>query len=278
MYFPMKQDISIMHKRGFNINSIDCILVKADINTINSIFTEYFELKVFSNCHPRKYLKLYNKCKNKHLKLESILRIISEKERDKIKNRISNLLYPSPIWKFLNHNWSVLSFNGNQYDIAFAFSTLLNTDVVTYWIPKHDNCRELKLFRSNKLVEHYQFGSQCGQARDNYWDAVIDLRARFRLESHRFCSSIRQVTAGEIKQAIEQTLGSSDNYGFLDDCVKYYDAYFPREDESPFNYIYPQSNSTMRKFQNNLERMDIVMLPYSWSYQDWKVPQEVSKN
>lgn len=275
----MKQDIPIEHKRGFGTDSECCILVKADVSSISKIFREYLSLKVLHNCRSRKFFRLYNQYNDRHLKLESILRQdIPVDYRNKLKKKIDNSLRLCPIWRFKNHSWSIIGFKGNQYDIAYACSTLLNTDVLTYWMPKHDDCSELKLFRGDRLVEHYQFGSQCGEPCDNYWDVIVDLYPNTGWESHRFSSLIRQVTKVEIEQTVKYSRDSAYDSGFLNECVTFHDAYFSTEQETPYCYIYPRSNAQMSRFTGALEQMDVVMLPNNWNYHDWKVPRKIVRN
>ena len=56
----MNKNIPIGQKRGLEVDSIESILVKADIDSISHLFTEYFGLKVYSGCNLKKYSRLYN--------------------------------------------------------------------------------------------------------------------------------------------------------------------------------------------------------------------------
>lgn len=44
----MNKVISVVQKRGCARDSLNLILVKANVNSVSKIFTEYFELKVYS--------------------------------------------------------------------------------------------------------------------------------------------------------------------------------------------------------------------------------------
>ena len=270
----MEKEIPISQKRGFPINSCGGILVKANMNSINTIFSKYFEFKIHSNCSEHKYVKLCNKFNNKQSRLSSIIRKASGNYRRKIEKKLANLPHIFTIWKFYNHHYCILGFNGTCDDIAFAFSTLLDTDVLIYSEPKHDYCNELKLFRGDRLVEHYMFGSECGSIYNKYWDTVINYGAI----SHRFCSSIRQITEEEIKQFTSNPQNIGEDCTFLDSCVKYHDAYFPKEVETPEVYLYYRKKAHLLNFRNSVEQMSIIMIPHNWNYCDWKVPKRVNKD
>ena len=215
---------------------------------------------------------------NKRSRLYSIIRKTSGNYQKKAEKKLSNLPYIFVTWKFYNHRYCILGFNGTCDDIAYAFATLLNTDVFIYDAPKHDHCNELRLFRSDKLAEHYMFGCDCGKANSDYWDITINCNDRNRkLISHRFCSSLRQISEEEIHKFVAQEKTGED-YIFLDSCVKYYDAYFPDEEETPDVYLYYRKKSHLINFRNSIEQMNIIIIPANWNYRDWGVPQKVVKD
>lgn len=53
----MNRDIAISQKRGCDKNSLNLIIVKADVNSISKIFIEYFELKVHFHSNLKQYLE-----------------------------------------------------------------------------------------------------------------------------------------------------------------------------------------------------------------------------
>lgn len=177
----------------------------------------------------------------------------------------------------MNHLWTVLPFSGTEESIAFALALLLDTDTITFYDSRYASHNEFKLFRKDRLVEHYLFGDECGKDFKNDWDIKIEnlgIYAGSNYE-HRFKSYVRQVTEAELISAFLARKQDRDNRGFLDSCLKYYKAYIPLQEEIPHHY-HDERNSGFQKWDSIVERMDIAIVPSDWSYFDWKVPERIT--
>lgn len=283
----MNRGSAIANKRGCDRDSFNLILVKADVDSISKIFIEYFELKVYDRCSLKQYLELNDNAYREQDRLQSLFR---EKRRDKKRKKNKGkprkipINYPLPIWQYRNHNWSVVFLHGDNDSVAFAFSILLDTDVITFWESKYAVCSEYKLFRNDKLVEHYRFGSECGKLfNDRYWDLIIKCQDKTSLfpdldaEEHQFCSSIRKVTAENITRDLDTKRDLLRDRGFLDSCLKHHDAYIPTDGEMPWDYGDRNSphDLTIEQWNNSVERLDIIMRSNYWSYYDRNVAQVI---
>lgn len=271
----MNQNLQMAKLRGCDREPLSLILVKADVSSISKVFTEYFELDVYKNSHLKRYLQLEEDAYYARIKLQS------ESKKSLIKQSQKTSDFPTLVWRYHGHQWSIVFLMGKNDDIAFAFSTLLDTDVITFWDSKHCCCSEFKLFRSDMLVEHYRFGleSQAYYDDRDYWDLVVECETDWLqgLEAHKFCSSLRTVTAQDIKLAVESKRALLHESGFLDTCLRYYDAYLPALENTPLNEQ-DARHDFVQTWQNSVEQMDIVMRSNYWAYYDRNVPQLVVKD
>lgn len=182
-----------------------------------------------------------------------------------------------------DHDWSVIFLNGNNEDLAFAFSALLNTDLITFCESDHVCFSQFKLFRNDRLVEHYEFGLECGKLLDDdYWDMIVecehDLFSFFEVEEHKFCSSIREITAEKIKFDVDIKRNCLYDRGFLDSCLKHHNAYLPIYEETLSRCYEPENDLIIQRWDSSVEQLDIVMRSNYWSYYDRNVPRQVIKN
>lgn len=272
----MKQ-VPIADKRGCDREPLSLILVRSDVNSVSKVFTEYFELEVYKNSHLQQYLQLE---KNAY-RLHSELQQDSRKKSRKARHANTLIYFPTPVWRYHGHEWSIVYLRGENDDIAFAFSTLLETDVITFWDSKYCCCSEFKLFRGDRFIEHYRFGleSQAFCDNENYWDLIVECETDWQqeLEDHKFCSAIRQVEAEKIRQTVNSKRALLHEYGFLDGCLKYHNAYLPTYQDLPWENS-EQNESGDRSWQNSVEQMNIVMKSNYWAYYDRDVPQLVARD
>lgn len=267
----MNEAIPIFQKLGCEKYSLDsCILVRESVEAVNTIIQQYFELEVQSHCSLVDYLDA---------RKAAWIEVERQRQVRKFRNRKSlpPIIWAVPFWRYCNHQWVVLPLSGRDDSIAFALAVLLNTDAITFYDSPRASCNEFKLFRKDRLVEHYLFGFECGEDLKNDWDLKIEDSQfdEWNLYEHRFKSSIRQVTEVEIKSAVLSKKYNRDNRGFLDVCLKYYKAYIPLLEETPYHY-HGESNSDFKKWNAVAERMDIMLMPSNWSHVDWNVPDRVT--
>ncbi len=284
----MNKDIPISEKRGCHKDSLNLILVKDSVDSISRIFTDFFELQVYSNGNIKQYLQLEEDARSERIELQSMWSKAPIDKRKKIATKLRDLvvLYPILVWRYYNHEWSILLISGDNDQIAFVLSTLLETDVITFWESKRVCFSEFKLFRKDELVEHYNFGLECGKLYEKYWDLIVECESDPELftgveaEEHKFCSSIRQIRKEEIKLAVDNKRKFLCDRGYLDTCLRYYDAYLPDYEETPLDYSISslQNDLDIQNLHNAIEQMDIIMMTNNWSYYDSKVPQQVTKD
>jgi hypothetical protein len=269
-YLLMTEDFSVVQKLGCDKYALDnCILIKATVEAVSTIIQEYFALKVRSHCKISDYVDA-----NKASWAEE------EQQRQVRKSRPNKSLPPVmwvvPLWQYLNHQWTILPLQGTEESIAFALALLLGTDTITFHDSRHASYNEFKVFRKDQLVEHYLFGFECGKDSRDDWDIKIeDSEFDTWNYEHRFKSSIRQVAEVELRAAFLARKQDRDNRGFLDVCLKYYRAYIPLVEETPYHY-HGEQNSNSQKWDSMVERMDLIVAPSNWSYADWKIPDRVT--
>lgn len=265
----MNESLPIAQKVGCGKYALDnCILVKAPVESASAIIQEYFELKIQVNCKVADYIEADNSAWREVKRQREI--------RDLEPNKsLLPILWAVPFWQYFNHQWAVLPFLGTYDSIAFALALLLNTYVITFDDNQNASHNEFKVFHKDKLVENYVFGFECGEDFKNNWDIKIE-----ELEfddwyayEHRFKSSIRRVTEAEVKSAVLSRKHDRDNRGFLDACLKYYEAYIPSSEETP---DFCKLNLDFQKIDSIIERMDVLFLPSNWKYLDRKVPNQVT--
>jgi hypothetical protein len=94
------------------------------------------------------------------------------------------------------------------------------------------------------------------------------LRADSTLALSRFYTLLHKWDA----PAVSSRKHDRDDRGFLDECLKYYDAYIPLPEEAPS----PYNDAWNSDFQNStVERMDIMFVPSNWRYFDRNVPKKI---
>jgi hypothetical protein len=263
----MTKDFSIAHKLGCDKYALDsCILIKANVEVVSTIIREYFVLEVQSHCKITDYVDA-NKASSAEVERQRQVR------ESKPNKSLPPVIWAVPLWRYLSHQWTILPLNGTEESIAFALALLLGTDTITFHDSRFASCNEFKVFREDQLVEHYLFGFECREDSIDNWEIVIedsefdDWSNYGNTYEHRFKSSIRQVTEAELRAAFLARKQDRDNRGFLDACLRYYRAYIPLGEETPYHYQY-ERNSNLQKWDSIVERMDLIFLPSNWSYHD----------
>jgi hypothetical protein len=154
----------------------------------------------------------------------------------------------------------------------------LNTDAICFNESRHVVYREFKVFRQDRLIEKYLFGLECGEIITNDWDINLgNLVDNFywSAHEHHFRSSIRTVDESEIRLAFLSRIENNDDRGFLDQCLKYYGAYMPLMEETPYHYE-REDKLDSQQWDLCVERMDVAIGAYNWGYFDRNVPSRVS--
>jgi hypothetical protein len=271
----MNQNITANQKLGCEKYSLDsCILVKASVEKISKVVRQYFGLQVRENCKLIDYINADLGSRQEEDRQREIL----IPNPNKLLPLIS---YPFPFWRYLDRQWTYLPFFQGDDSIAFAFASLLNTDAICFFDSHHAIHNEFKVFRNDRLVERYLFGGDFGSNIMNYLgdDSYLNFEcnefSEFVVYEHYFKSSIRQITELEIKSAFLSRKEDRDDRGFLDRCLKYYGAYIPLIEETPFHYE-GEENLDFKQWESYVERMDIAIGVYNWSYFDRNVPTRVS--
>jgi hypothetical protein len=270
----MNSNITIAHKLGCETHAIDnCILVKASVEAVSNIFKQYFELEVRSNCKLADYINMHN-ASWKEIERQR------EVSKSKPKKSFPPILWAVPIWRYCGHQWTIIPLSGREESIAFALSLLLNTQTIIFHDSSHASVKEFKIFYHDRLIEHYLFGFECGEIIPDRWDIKIedcDFDPPWSNHQHFFKSSSRQVAELEIRSAVLAKKHDKYDRGFLDSCLKYYKAYIPLLEETPYDYRYwDESNSDSQQWNALVEQMDIIVMPSDWSYFDRNVPTHVT--
>lgn len=102
----MSKDIAISQKRGSEKDSLNLIIVKADVNSISKVFSEYLELKVYSNSSLEQYLELEQNAYQQN-KIQSIIRKAPFDQRKQVARKQNEILfcYPLAVWRYRYHDW-----------------------------------------------------------------------------------------------------------------------------------------------------------------------------
>jgi hypothetical protein len=265
----MTENIPIHKKRGCFKYSLDnCILVRASVEAVSSIFQQYFELDVKCHCTLTEIIDAEKSSRQEMERHQKVIKLRPNKST-------APILWAVPFFRYLNHEWTILPFSGMEDSLAVAFSLLLNTETIIFHDSSHASFSEFKVFRKDQLIENYLFGFECINLFENYWDIKIEdfeFYPDWQSQEHYFKSSIRRVTESDIRLAVSSRKEERDDRGFLDECLKYYDAYIPLPEEAPS----PYNDSWNSDFQNStVERMDIMFIPSNWSYFDRNVPKKI---
>ncbi|MDX2212171.1 MAG: hypothetical protein SFY66_02665 [Oculatellaceae cyanobacterium bins.114] len=266
----MTKSIPIDQKLGCDKHGVDnAILIKASVAEVSWVIQEYFGLEVRSCCQLAEYIASWK------ASWEEI-----ERQRQVRKSRPEKscppIVWATPFWQYLNHQWVFLPLSGTQDAIAFAFASLLNTDVITFHDSDNVSLTEFKVFRSDRLIEHYLYGDESGKPIDHYWDISTSFEYfGDRPDPHYFKSAVRQVTESEIREALAaRKQDNRGDRGFVDACLKYYGAYIPLLEETPYHY-YGNWNTNYQDWDAIVERMDMMLVPSNWKYADRIVPNQV---
>ncbi|ABW30373.1 hypothetical protein AM1_5417 [Acaryochloris marina MBIC11017] len=120
------------------------------------------------------------------------------------------------------------------------------------------------------------YGAECGEIPPNYWDIIFeDYDAdTFWYRVHHFKSVIRSVDETELRQAAISRKWDWDDRGFLDTCLRYFEAYIPLLEETPHHYR-SEDRTTFHQWDNNIARLDLILMPSNWKYLDWTIPKQV---
>lgn len=268
----MNENISIAQKLGCDKYALDnCILVKESVESVNAIVREYFELQVRSNCKISDYID------SKSASWKEVNR--QQEIRSKRPNKsLPPVVWAVPFWQYLNHSWTILPLSSTENSIAFAFASLLNTETITFHDSDHASVSEFKVFRNDQLIEDYLFGFECGEVTKEYWDINIEnfeFYDNWLNHEHHFKSSVRLVKESAIRLAVLERRHDRDDRGFLDACLKFYNAYIPTLEETPYHYD-DERNADFQKWDSMVERMNMMIIPSDWKYPDSKVPDRVT--
>jgi hypothetical protein len=268
----MSENIPANKKLGCEKYSLDsCILVKASVKEISEVICQYFGIQVQLNCHLIDYVNADRDVNREQDRQRQIL-------RSNPKESLPLISYPFPFWRYLDRQWSILPFFQGDDSIAFAFASLLNTDAICFNESRHVVYREFKVFRQDRLIEKYLFGSECGEIIIDDWDINLDNigdNFYWSAHEHHFKSSIRAIDESEIRSAFLSRIENGDDRGFLDQCLKYYGAYMPLMEETAYHYE-REENIDSQQWDSCVERMDIAVGAYNWGYFDRNVPSRVS--
>lgn len=268
----MIDGIPVTQKLGCHKYALDnCILVKASVEAVSTVVKQHFELEVQSHGKLADYID----AKNASWKEVERQRQVRNSRPNK---SLPPVLWAIPFWRYLNHQWTILPLSGAEDSIAFAFASLLSTDTITFHDSDHASVSEFKVFHNNKFIEHYLFGYECGKLLEDYWDISVNFElfeSRSEHQEHHFKSLIRQATESEVRMALAARKNDKDDRGFLNACLKYHSAYIPQLEETPYHH-HVEWNSDFQKWDSIVEQMDMIIVPSSWSYLDWKVPDRVA--
>ncbi|PSB50406.1 hypothetical protein C7B77_22845, partial [Chamaesiphon polymorphus CCALA 037] len=152
----MNENTTANQKLGCEKYSLDsCILVKASVEEISKVIRQYFGLQVQSECQLVDYINADRDSSQEEDRQREIL-------RSNPKKSLPPISYPFPFWQYLDRQWTYLPFFRGDDSIAFAFASLLNTDAICFFDSHHAIHNEFKVFRNDRLVEHYLFGGDFG--------------------------------------------------------------------------------------------------------------------
>lgn len=264
------EDSPISQKLGCHKYSIDsCILIKANVEAVTSVIREYFELEVLSQCTLSDYIDAE---KNSRREVE---------HQHQVSQSSPNKSFPPirwaiPVWQFKGHQWTILRLSGTEEALAFSLSLLLKTKVITFEDCDNAHCKEFKVFGDECLLEHYLYGAECGEILPNYWDIIFedDDADTFWCRNHHFKSAVRTVNETELRQAAISRKWDWDDRGFLDTCLRYFEAYIPLLEETPYHY-HSEARTTFHRWDNNVVQLDLILMPSNWKYLDWTIPKQV---
>lgn len=263
--------IKIARKLGCSKDAIDsCILVRASVEAVSATIEQYFGLGVRSNCQIQDYIEL-DRAAWQEIERQRQTRTSKQKKS------FPPIKWVLPIWQYCDSQWTIVPLAGTETSIAFAFSLLLDTEVITFYDSKYASFKEFKVFQGKKLIEHYLFGCECGQIIEGDWDINIynfELDSNWYNYDHHFKSSVRQVAKLEIESALIERKENKGQRGFLEACLKYYKVYLPLYEEMP-HYYRDNLNSNCQKWNLTIERMDLAIIPSDWHYSDCKVPDRI---
>ncbi|MBE9117845.1 hypothetical protein IQ249_18250 [Lusitaniella coriacea LEGE 07157] len=244
--------------------------MKASVDAITAIFKQYFELEAQKNCKLEDYIRA-NEASWKEVERQRVVL------KSRPKKSFSPILWAFPFWRYVNHQWTLLPFSGQEDSIAFVFALLLNTKVITFHDSSHVSWKEFKVFENDRLIEHYKFGFECWTVIEGDWDIYIEdfeFYPGWLNYEHYFKSSVRPVTESNIRLAVSARKNDLHDRGFLDRCLKHYNAYIPIREETPYHY-HGEWNLNYQKWDSVVEQMSIALVPSNWRYFDRKVPQQV---
>ncbi|BDM79194.1 hypothetical protein [Acaryochloris marina] len=264
------EDSPISQKLGCHKYSIDsCILIKANVEAVTSVIREYFELEVLSHCTLSDYIDAE---KNSRREVEHQHQV----SQSRPSKSFPPIRWAIPVWQFKGHQWAILRLSGAEEALAFALSLLLQTTVITFYDSDNVNYKAFRVFGNECLLEHYLYGAECGEIPPNYWDIIFeDYDAdTFWYRDHHFKSVIRSVDETELRQAAISRKLDWDDRGFLDTCLRYFEAYIPLWEETPHHY-HSEDRTTFHQWDNNVARLDLILMPSNWKYLDWTISKQV---
>lgn len=230
---------------------------------------EYFDLEVLPDCRLSGYVDAK---KNAWTEVERQRQVRHSRPH----KSFPPIWWPIPVWRFKGHQWTILWLSGTEEALAFTLSLLLKTTVITFHDSDHASYKEFKVFGDKCLLEHYLYGAECGEILTNYWDIIFeDYDAdTFWYRDHHFKSAIRPVNKTEFRQAAMSRKLDWDDRGFLDTCLRYFAAYIPLLEETPYHYR-SEDKSTFHLWDNSVNRLDLILMPSNWEYLDWTIPKRI---
>jgi hypothetical protein len=250
----------LSQKLGCDKDSIDsCILIKASVESVSSIFKDYFALNVHSNCNFQQYNNLQETC------------------WDEVSQKKSVIHEPYAIWRYSNHHWTIITLNSNDERLSFLLALLLETHVIAFNKSRKCEGNQYKVFYKDKVIEDYIFGSDYGGNFDSYYDINLIFKPYDNWDEmgwHYFKSSVREIVENDLISALSSEENNKNPRGFLDKCLKYYKAYIPTFEETP-DYFGSKNSLSFELWDQAVERMDVVIIPSNWMYSVGKVPSRV---
>ena len=250
---------SIATKRGFNLTGrfwkrFGVTFIEAPVEVVSSALSDYYQAKCERNLSAK---SLY------------------ESTREKSNKRF--------VWQYKGHDWTVWM-SANE-EIASVLALFLDTKAIVITHQKTSDYTKVKIFKSDRLIEHYHFGCNYTNPQEkighflfghDYWDVetiqhIDGFASEYR---HLFCSLVRNLTEIEVQKILES---GKRELGLLDRTFKFHNAYFPDLSEFlPFN----PSLEDVEYWMSIIARIDGFLLRKKVDYWNniFPVPKRVMKN
>ena len=251
---------SIATKRGFNLTGGFCqrfgvTFIEAPVEVVSSALSDYYQAECEINLSANSLYELIDLQQNKDY-----------------------------ICQYKGHDWTIWM-SANE-EIASVLALFLDTKAIVITHQKTSDYTKVKIFKSDRLIEHYHFGCNYTNPQEkighflfghDYWDVetiqhIDGFASEYR---HLFGSSVRNLTEIEVQEILK--FGKRE-LGLLDRTFKFHNAYFSNCLEAllPFN----PSLEDVEYWISKIARIDAFLLRKKVDYWNniFLVPEQVVKN